>query len=190
VDKSGDRPNSLLVDCGTTAHIITDKSRFIPFDESFRPDKHYIELANGTKSNNVAFARGDVSIRNVDGRYFNVLLTNALYIPSYPQNIFSVQAATTKGASVIFEPDHAHLIYKDGTKFDIQKHGKLYYLDCGHTSSSDFVNLAHDVMEWHNILRHCNYDDVLKLDSLVDGMKVVGDKVKPAVCDVCVCKVK
>ena len=137
----------------------------------------------------MAFARGDVSvpIRHVDGRYFNVLLTNALYIPSYPQNIFSVQAATTKGASVIFEPDHAHLIYKDGTKFDIQKHGKLYYLDvCGYTSTSDSVNLAHDVMEWHNILGHCNFDDVLKLESVVDGMKVIDNKVKPAVCDVCV----
>ena len=189
VDKSCVRPNSLLVDCGATTHIVTDKSRFISFDESFRPDKHYIELANGTKSNNVAFARGDVSvaIRHLDGRYFNVLLTNALYIPSYPQNIFSVQAATTKGASVIFEPDHAHLIYKDGTKFDIQKHGKLYYLDlCGHTSMSDSVNLAHDVMEWHNILGHCNFEDVLKLENVVDGMKVIGDKVKPAVCDVCV----
>ena len=42
------------------------------------------------------------------------------------------------------------------------------------------------MMEWHNILGHCNFDDVLKLESVVDGMKVVGDKDKPAVCDVCV----
>ena len=57
---------SLLVDCGATAHIITDKSRFIRFDESFRPDKHYIELADGTKFNDVALATGDVSIRLKD----------------------------------------------------------------------------------------------------------------------------
>jgi len=52
------------------------------------------------------------------------------------------------------------------------------------------VNVAHDVIEWHNILGHCNCDDVLKLENVVDGMKVIGDKVKPAVCDVCVCKAK
>jgi len=51
---------------------------------------------------------------------------------------------------------------------------------------SDSVNLAHDVIEWHNILGHCNFDDVLKLENVVDGMKVIGDKVKAAVYDVCV----
>ena len=190
-DSSDSRPTSMLVDCGATAHIITDKSMFISFDESFQPDRHYIELANGTKSNNIALARGDaaVQLKDVGGRLINAKLENALFIPSYPQNIFSVQAATTKGASVTFEPDRAHLIYKDCTRFDIQKHGKLYYLDaCDRmcTSNSDSVNLAHDLLEWHNILGHCNFADVLKLENVVDGMKVVGDKVKPTVCNVCV----
>ena len=183
------RSDSLLVDCGATAHIVTDKSRFTNFDESFRPDKHYIELANGTKSNNVALARGDVTVRIKDtrGRCINATLKDTLYVPSFPQSIFSVQAATAKGVSVIFEPDHAQLVYRDGTVFDIQKHGKLYYLDvCDDTMISDSVNYACDLSSWHEILGHCNYDDVLKLEGVVDGMKVIGNSEKPADCNVCV----
>ena len=188
-DVSSVPSDSLLVDCGATAHIVTDKSKFTSFDESFRPDKHYIELANGTKSNNIALARGDVAVRikTTDGQYVNATLKNALYVPSFPQSIFSVQAATAKGVSVIFEPDHAELVYKNGTVFDIQKHGKLYYLDVydDMMMTSDLVNYACDLSSWHAILGHCNYDDVLKLESVVDGMKVIGNNEKPADCNVC-----
>ena len=53
------KPNLLLVDCGATSHIITDKSKFTRFDSTLDPSKHYIELANGAKANNVALMRGD-----------------------------------------------------------------------------------------------------------------------------------
>jgi len=38
---------------------------------------------------------------------------------------------------------------------------------------------------WHDILGNCNYDDVVKLESVVDGMKITGSTVKPADCNVC-----
>ena len=102
-DRDVSQSFSLLVDCGATAHIINDKSRFINFDESFCPDKHYVELANGTKFN-LALARGDATVRAKDtrGRYIDVILKGALYVPSFPQSIFSVHAATCKGVSVFF----------------------------------------------------------------------------------------
>ena len=188
-DVSATRPGALLVDCGATAHIVTDKSRFTSFDESFRPEKHYIELANGSKSN-VALARGDVTVRIKDshGRYVSAALKDALYVPSFPQSIFSVQAATAKGSRVIFERDNAQLVYSDDTVFDIQKHGKLFYLDVFDDNAmiSDSVNYACDLSSWHEILGHCNYDDVLKLQVVVNGMKVIGSTEKPADCNVCV----
>ena len=115
------KPNALLVDCGATTHIINDESKFSKFDDKFAPEKHYIELADGTRSNNVALRRGDVEITIMDsnGNRVNVTLKNALYIPTYPQNIFSVQAANERGASVSFNPDSAELVYKDGAKFNI-----------------------------------------------------------------------
>ena len=38
----------LLVDCGATSHIITDESKFTSFDDAFKPNSHYIQLADGT----------------------------------------------------------------------------------------------------------------------------------------------
>ena len=43
------------------------------------------------------------------------LLKNALYVPSYKQDIFSVHAAVSKGATVNFSPDNAKLLSPDGT---------------------------------------------------------------------------
>ena len=84
------KPHAPLVDCGATTHIINDESKFSKFDDKFAPEKHYIELADGTRSNNVALKRGDVEITIMDttGKCVNARLKNALYIPTYPQNIF------------------------------------------------------------------------------------------------------
>ena len=185
---SGLKPNMILVDCGATAHIITDESKFVNFDEMFKPEQHYIELADGTKSNNVASKRGNVavSIQDANGKYVQVLLKNALFIPSYPQDIFSVQAATEEGASVVFHPDSAELVVNGDTKFKIEKHGRLYYLNaCRAKENTDSVKYTCDLQCWHEILGHCNYDHVVKLESVVNGMKVKRDGGKSLDCNVC-----
>ena len=90
-ERATGKANALLVYCGATTHIINDESKFNRVDDNFTPDKHYIELADGTRSNNVALKRGDVEITIMDttGKLVNASLKNALYIPTYPQNIFS-----------------------------------------------------------------------------------------------------
>jgi len=47
------RENSLLVDTGATAHILNDKSKFLKFDDEFKPENHYIELADGRRASGV-----------------------------------------------------------------------------------------------------------------------------------------
>lgn len=56
-----------------------------------------------------------------------------MFIPTYPQNIFSVKAATERGASVIFKNEKDVLIFGD-TRFDIHVYGELYYLHTGSKS--------------------------------------------------------
>ena len=100
-----------------------------------------------------------------------------------------MQAATERGASVHFKPDSAELVYNDGTKFNIEKHGKLYYLhmcDLDNGQTDDSVNYASDLKGWHEILGHCNYDDVMNVERVVDGMQIVGKSQKPVGCDVCI----
>ena len=95
------------------------------------PENHFVELADGTRSNNIALKQGSVQIklRNKSGVDCDATLENTLYIPSYPQEIFSVYAANEQGATVNFGPHSAELITKEGTKFNIEKKGKLYFLD-------------------------------------------------------------
>ena len=59
--------NGLLVDCGATTHIVHDISKFTRFDEQFNPEYHYIEPADGSRSNNVALKRGDANVELCDG---------------------------------------------------------------------------------------------------------------------------
>lgn len=54
--------NGLMVDCGATSHIITEEDAFTKFDETFNPNAHYMELADGTRMSNVALKRGDAEV--------------------------------------------------------------------------------------------------------------------------------
>lgn len=178
----------LMVDCGATSHIITDLAKFKSFDAQFQPKSHCVELADGTRCSGVAEKRGDAEVCLTDsrGRKLKTILKQALYIPSYPQDIFSVKAATGSGATVIFRKGQNVLIHKDGTRFHIHVHDRLYYL---HTVKDDVkwddAKGCFDLQTWHEILGHCNYDDIQKLPSVVKGMTIKGKTNKPPHCEVC-----
>ena len=96
--------NAVLVDMGATTNIVTDRSKFVQFDDAFNPETHYIELANGKRTNNLAQGHGRARIKLVDsqGVVQEAFLEDALSVPSFNQDIFCVDRATAKGASVEF----------------------------------------------------------------------------------------
>ena len=98
------RGKGLIVDTGATSHMLNDRSRFKSFDSSFKPESHSMELADGRRTSGLAEGRGDaqVCLIDSDGRRCTVTLKNALYIPSFPQELFSVKCATAHGAKVLF----------------------------------------------------------------------------------------
>ena len=52
---------------------------------------------------------------------------------------------------------------------------------------SDSVSYTRDLKEWHEILGHCNYKDILKLEHVVDGMKLSHTNTsRPGDCEICV----
>lgn len=179
----------LMVDTGATSHVINDIAWFTSFDSTFRPETHSVELADGTRCSGVAQRRGTAVVTLIDssGRRCNAKLRDALYVPSYPQNIFSVKAATTTGSTVIFKEGDDALITRCGTRFDIHVYGRLYYLHTEVESNDDKCNATHDIQAWHEILGHCNYDDVLRLHDVVDGMQIKGKMSRPEQeCEVCI----
>ena len=121
----------MLVDCGATTHIVTDESKFINFDENFNPASYFIELADGSRSNNLALKGGNACVPLLDsnGNLQNTTLENVLFVPTFKQDIFSVQAATDKSASVNFNSNHPELVSENGTKFNIKRSGRLYFLN-------------------------------------------------------------
>ena len=169
----------MLVDCGATAHILTEKSKFTSFEQNFDVNNHCIELADG--SNGIVQGRGTakVCVQSSDGEPREVSLENVLYIPLYRHNIFSILAATEKGATANFRPTSAELVAPNGTTFDIRKSGELYYLN----SVANHTGESHTLKEWHMISGHCNVKDVIKLETVVEGMKI-SDK-SDFQCDVC-----
>ena len=62
----------------------------------------------------------------------------------------------------------------NSTEFKIEKSGNLYYLNRVVSSSMAKQNSkTKSLRDWHMILGHCNLKDVLALEDVVDGMKVV-----------------
>ena len=113
-----------------------------------------------------------VKLYDVNGNLQDVVLNNALYIPSYNQNIFSVPAALEKGASISLDKDVKHFRAPNGTLFDIEQQGRLFYLNSVFSSQ----NKAGTLMEWHKIMGHCNFNDLRKLQGVVDGIKIADDQ--------------
>lgn len=63
-------------------------------------------------------------MNDINGKLRDVVLDNALYIPSYKQNIFSVSTTIAKGASVSLEKERKYFKASDGTMFGIEQKGR------------------------------------------------------------------
>lgn len=126
----GVKMKGLMVDSGATKHIVTDIRKFEDFDSSFKPQSRILELADGERASGIALKRGTAKVRLRDskGRIVDMMLMEALYVPSFSQDIFSVKAAIAHGATVIFKEGQNRLIHKNGTTFDIHMYDRLFYL--------------------------------------------------------------
>ena len=94
---------------------------------------------------------------------------------------FSVPAATGKGATTVFAEHSAKLFPKDNSpSIDIHKEGKLYFIN----SVQHSTKVSRTLKQWHEVLGHCNIQDLLKLQENVEGM-VITNKAYNFQCDVC-----
>ena len=72
-----------------------------------------------------------------------------------------------------FEPDHAELVTSDGSVFSAERQGNLYFIE---NVGNTHVNSASTAEEWHKTLGHCNIKDVMKVEKVVEGMHISGDR--------------
>ena len=163
--------SNLLVDTGASSHIVSDPSKFVSFDKAFYASAHIIELADGSKAK-VVCGKGVAKVKLYDINGSPCVLNNALYVPSYKKDIFSVNAAVEEGGSISLDKQNKRFKSSDGATFNIEQVGHLYYLN----SISSSKNNGSTLLEWHRILGHCNFSDIKKLESVVNGMKITSHK--------------
>ena len=147
-----------------------------------------MELADGKHTVGVAQGRGDaqVCLLNSAGHRCTVTLKNALYVPSWPQELFSVKSATAHGAKVFFNEGKDVIVTPDGTSFDIHVYKRMYYLQT-ECDVHDVCHVSYDIQTWHEVMGHCNYEDILKLQDVTEGMHIKGAKRRPdKECTVCI----
>lgn len=184
VGENACKKEGIIVDTGATSHIV-NTDVIIKQDSQFKPAKHCIELADGRMVFGSAIKRGDARVTLIDnqGKQVETILKEALYIPSYPQSLFSVKAATSHDeARVTFAKDRSWM-EKDGKIFDLTVNRGLYYLET--KESRDTVSLSIDY--WHKVLGHCNKEDISKLEKVVLGMKIdKQSKSNESTCDTCI----
>ncbi|KAL1268501.1 hypothetical protein QQF64_033864 [Cirrhinus molitorella] len=84
----------------------------------FKPQSHILELAGGERASGIALKKGTAKLRLKDnkGRVVDIMLMEALYVPPFSQDIFSVKAAIAHGATVIFKEGQNMLIHKNATQ--------------------------------------------------------------------------
>ena len=180
-----DSLNSILVDSGASRHIVTDKKNFTKLTEisEDRSDKYIIELADGSRNTGMVKGRGIayVVVHDADGNPKCLKLNDALYIPCYNQNIFSVPRAQQAGASFTFCNEVGNKMKQNGTTFNIESRGYLYYLNV-----AKFIQPGrHSLDEWHKKLGHCNFSDIKKLSNMVSGMTITSENRCEEKCAVC-----
>lgn len=105
---------------------------------------------------------------------------------SYPSDIFSVARATNGGATITFRKGDSYIVTKDGNTFNIYENSNMYYLPT-FDENEDHCKACYDIQTWHEILGHCNHDNVQKLQGVVKGMEIKGGTTGPKeVCEVCI----
>ena len=187
--------NSMLVDSGATSHIVHDESMFTSFDDDFKPRKHCVELADGRKLSGMALKKGKVPVgfKDSTGTMRESVLNGALFIPTFPSDLFSVNGAVEQNPNTVvtFGSKQAVMKTEDGTEFVMPKRGKLWFIDSYIPSKVQPVTTKavvdnppsdpvptpakkrSDTLEtWHRIMGHCNKHDVLRLEGVVEGMKI------------------
>ena len=105
-----------------------------------------------------------------------------IYIPTFKQNIFSVQVATKDRTHASFECDNCQLIYPNGAVFSITQRGCLYFLK----NIASARNATYDLKTWHKILSHCNESDIKELPNLVKDMNIKLTQNYALNCDICI----
>ena len=160
--------NDLVVDSGCTNHMIKDRKLFAELNEEI---EGVVGCANKTESKLCGKGRAIFCVKDSEGNARRVELRDALYVAAYDRNPVSV--ARLNGVEIRFGEENS-LTTSDGTKFHIEQENILFVWrivpDLRVTKHE--TCLSSKLSKWHDRLGHNNWEDLKKLNMLLEWMCV------------------
>ena len=120
-----------LLDSGATHHIVTDKNKFVSLDSNYDPLQHNLTLADGSREFGKIKGRGVacINVRDKDGNPNRIILRDALYVPTFTQNILSVMCLVNNGMELQMKKDGVKLSDEHTTYIAVCESGLAYLKD-------------------------------------------------------------
>lgn len=172
--------NSWVIDSGATHHM----TGICQHLDSFRESSSFPDVE--TAGNQMLKVKGSGSIDlNASGRIIPV--KNVLLVEGVSSNLLSVYDIQKGGNSVLFSNDRCVVRDKQGGVIvDVGARNRSWRIDntkaCGMMAQSDDGS---DLMMWHRRMGHLGYDGLMKLNGLVNGVTIKGDRSVLAKCVPC-----
>ena len=175
------------MDTGASAHIFANKSHFSSFDSDFQPNSVRIILADGTECDGIT-AKGEVTLtlNSNTGAKKQVTFKNVYLLPNLNHaGIISVKSSIKQGHAYNFNSDFSCVIIdKVKCPLSSKDDSDLFYLDVDLDTVQINTTIARPAADWHAIMGHLNFDDLLKMESKVEGMTITSKKQR--ICNPCI----
>ena len=148
----------IVVDSGSTDHIVTNRSFFKDFEPVLSTVRNPIGEATEVTGKGVV----EMTVVSNDGKMYTYELRDVLCVPGYQMNLLSVAKATTHGHSFTFGATGAKLVLENQKQVSIETINDLYMLKCRFRYQASSANSTRSTKAqlWHRRLGHLNQDDV------------------------------
>lgn len=169
----GDR-NTWYVDSGASDHMVSDVKYFDSIDYS---RKGQVKVGDGFKL--CVEGMGIAKVRCER----QLILTEAMYVPSLYCNLLSVPQLTVKNVKVVFDKSGASGILGEAKLFTARKAGKMYVLNIDKNQDHEAKAVAlptASIQSWHKRMGHVHHEAIHKIPALSRVKREVTEK-----CDVC-----
>ena len=161
--KSGDSSEAtakdLVVDSGSTDHVIVNKNWF----KNMKPIDTTVTNPDGGDTKVLGIGEVEILAKDVNGKTKPLVLRKALFVPGYRTNLISVSSIVDNGHKVVHEAKMSFLCLKSNEKIPITRKGKLFYLSTIPKQENHFANLSggsNKTQLWHKRFGHVNYRDL------------------------------
>ena len=173
-----------LMDSGASCHMTPNQEQLEDYQSLDRPEP--ITFGNGEQGR--ALGRGQAWIKT---NRCEIRLMEVLYVPELTVSLFSITAATSRGASISFHGQKGKISVNGTVIADVSGVDNLYYLTRSKGAAGMAAHKSETPELWHRRFGHLGFDNLARLqrDNMVNGIHVTPESFqasKERVCGECI----